>query len=78
MQRICKTHDSTLKRKQVDVIAGMPGTEMLYIENHYPYHGLYSWTGGCIVYEDQHNTKFKYICDVCHTLAKKEINYESS
>jgi hypothetical protein len=74
MPRICKMHDSKLKRKTVDVIAGMPGSQMLIIEENYPYHGLYSWTGGCIVYQDQPDTKFKYVCEECHTLAKKMSN----
>ena len=70
MPRICKIHDVGLKRKRVDVIAGMPGSQMLIIEQNLPYHGLYSWTGGCIVYEDQPDMKFKYVCEKCHTLAK--------
>ena len=78
MPRICKIHEIALKRKRVDVVAGMPGNEMLEIESSYPYHGLYSWTGGCIVYEDQPDTKFKYVCEVCHTLAKKiSAEYDS-
>ena len=71
MPRICKIHDVGLKRKRVDLIAGMPGTQMFTIEQNYPYHGMYSWTGGCIVYGDQPDTKFKYVCEECHTLAKR-------
>ena len=71
MPRICKIHDVGLKRKRVDLIAGMPSSQMLIIEQNYPYHGLYSWTGGCIVYGDQPDTKYKYVCEECHTLALK-------
>ena len=61
MARICEIHNIALKRKTVDVVAGMPGNIMLEIERTYPYHGLYAWTGGCIVYEDQPDERFKYV-----------------
>ena len=41
----------------------------------YPHHGLYSWSGECVVDGDHPDAKCKYVCEICHTLA---INISTS
>ena len=50
---ICSIHQITLEQKKVSVLLGYPAPEVFDVDNMFPYHGLWSELGGCLVEVDE-------------------------
>ena len=75
---IFNIHQITLKQKKASVLLGYPAPEVFDVDNMFPYHGLWSELGGCLVAMDENGevaNKTKRNVEVCDECSKDAQKY---
>ena len=50
---LCNIHQVKLEEKKASTFLGYPAQEVFDVDNMFPYHGLWSELGGCLVAMDE-------------------------
>ena len=74
---MCDIHQTELKVKKVSALLGYPHPKVFDVDSMFPYHGLWSGLGGCVVEMDENgeianeNKRDVGVCSECNKAAEK-------
>ena len=77
---MCDIHQTELKVKKVSALLGYPHPKVFDVDRMFPYHGLWSGLGGCVVEMDENgeianeNKQDVGVCSECNNGAKKYLD----
>ena len=77
---MCNIHNVELEEKKASTFLGYPEQDVFDVDNMFPYHGLWSELGGCVVLMDENGeVANEYEDDVevsseCNNGAKKYLD----
>ena len=81
---MCDIHQVKLEEKKASTFLGYPAQEVFDVDNMFPYHGLWSELGGCVVLMDENGeVANEYeedveVCSECNKDAKKYLDIDNS
>ncbi len=81
---LCNIHQVKLEEKKASTFLGYPAQEVFDVDNMFPYHGLWSELGGCLVAMDENGeVANEYendveVCSECNKAAKIFLDNDNS
>ena len=81
---LCNIHQVKLEEKKATTFLGYPDQEVFDVDNMFPYHGLWSELGGCVVLMDENGeVANEYendveVCSECNKAAKIFLDNDNS
>ena len=73
---LCNIHQVKLEEKKASTFLGYPAQEVFDVDNMFPYHGLWSELGGCVVLMDENGevaNEYENDVEVLNILIQKII-----